>query len=93
MAMYNLALAHERLGLYETALTWMRKARQKSKDDSSLHSLEVRLKFLSLRKRIVTFVRVRLAGWGFKAVPTFRLKIWVEFQNLFLAITSCCTPG
>ena len=62
MTMFNLALALERLGRYEEALEWIRKALAVEPDDASLQKLEFRLRLLKLRSRV--------GGW-FKALWPF----------------------
>jgi hypothetical protein len=57
MAMYNLALAHERCGQYRTALEWVRRARSRDAGDIALQRLEFRLKIFAFKRRVEAVIR------------------------------------
>jgi tetratricopeptide (TPR) repeat protein len=59
MALYNLGLAHEHLGQFETALDFVRQARQFDPSDSALQRLELRLWMLRLHRS----AKQRLHSW------------------------------
>ena len=56
-ALYNLALAYEHLGQFDEALTWVRRALDRDGKDASLQRLELRIRILRLRSRVVRAVR------------------------------------
>jgi Tetratricopeptide repeat len=62
MAMYNLALAHERGGQYRAALEWVRRARSRDAVDIALQRLEFRLNVFAFRRRVETVAR-RYTRW------------------------------
>jgi len=57
LAMYNLALAFERMGRFQMALDWTRRAMQLEPKDVSLQRLEIRLRILKFKARVVSAVR------------------------------------
>ncbi|MGD0389223.1 MAG: tetratricopeptide repeat protein, partial [Tepidisphaeraceae bacterium] len=56
-AMYNLGLAHERLGQHTAAIEWVRRARRRDSRDIALQRLEFRLQIIGLKRRIQTSIR------------------------------------
>ncbi len=57
MAMYNLALACEHLGRYDQGLTWVRRGLAVAAKDASLQHLELRIRVMRWRQRLVGGLR------------------------------------
>jgi tetratricopeptide (TPR) repeat protein len=57
MAVYNLASAYEHLKQYDEALSWVRKGLEKDPNDTPLQKLELRIRVLRFRERVVRIVR------------------------------------
>jgi tetratricopeptide (TPR) repeat protein len=64
MALFNLALAFERLKKYDDALGAIRRALEIEPGDVSLQKLEFRVRLLKLRAR---FIRAIRSLWPFRA--------------------------
>ena len=62
-AMYNLALAYQRQGDYEKALTWTRRAMQVEPRDSTVQRLELRIRIMQFLSQMGRALR-RLIFWG-----------------------------
>ena len=56
-AMFNIALAHERLGQYDAAMEWVAKALLIDPAEQSLLKLEFRIKLLKIRGRMMKALR------------------------------------
>ena len=57
-SLYNLALAHEHLGRYDEALAWVRRGLERDPKDVSLQKLELRVRVLRWRGRILRALTV-----------------------------------
>jgi tetratricopeptide (TPR) repeat protein len=57
MAIFNLALANEHLRRYDEAMEWVRVGLEKDIKDASLQKMELRLRVLQLRSRVVRAVK------------------------------------
>jgi tetratricopeptide (TPR) repeat protein len=57
MAMYNLAVAFEHLGRYEEALCWCRTALGIDPRESTFQKLELRLRLMQVRAKVMKAVR------------------------------------
>jgi tetratricopeptide (TPR) repeat protein len=57
MAMYNLAVAYEHLGKFDEALSWCRTALGVDPRESTFQKLELRLRVMQLRARVVGAMR------------------------------------
>ena len=57
IAIFNLALAHEHLRRYDKAMTWVRRGLEKDPKDLSLQKMELRLRVLQLRSRVLRTLR------------------------------------
>jgi tetratricopeptide (TPR) repeat protein len=66
VAMYNLALAHERLGQYRSALTWVRRAQLVDASDIALQRLELRVRLLWMKARAAKLIRVSRLLWPWR---------------------------
>ena len=53
LAIFNLALAHEHLGRYTEASNWVRRGLAREPQDLSLQRLELRLRVLKVRAKVV----------------------------------------
>ena len=57
LATFNLALAHEHLRRYDKAMLYVRRGLEKDPKDASLQKMELRLRVLQIRAKVVRTLR------------------------------------
>jgi hypothetical protein len=75
MAIYNLASAHEHLKQYDEAMSWVKKGLEKGPGDSPLQKLELRIKVLRFRERVVRIVRGVLFPYASQRAATASRRV------------------